>query len=55
MNNKIKNELYKIAQIYEIDTENNKLTLYVDPNFISNIKNIDGFIKVEEVKSNLEN
>jgi len=46
----IKNELYKYAQIFEIDTEKNLLTLYIHPEFISNINDISGLIKLEHVK-----
>ena len=51
---KIKNELYKYGQLFEIDSDKNLITLYVHPQFINNIKNIDGIIKLEYVKSVLE-
>ena len=50
----IKNKLYKYAQIFEINTEKNLLTLYIHPEFISNINNSNGLIKLEYVKSVLK-
>ena len=48
------NELYKYAQIFEINMDKNLLTLYVSPDFIKNIKDISGIIKLESVNSVLE-
>ena len=52
---RVKNELYKYSQIFEIDMSKNLLTLYVNPEFIKKIKNVSGLIKLEYVESVLEN
>ena len=52
---RVKNELYKYSQIFEIDMSKHLLTLYVNPEFIKKIKNVSGLIKLEYVESVLEN
>ena len=47
-------DLKYYGKVYEVDFDNNILSLHVHPDLLKNINNIDGLVKLSSVKSLLE-